>query len=48
VADSLAPYKIPRCLVVVDELPTTPSGKVRKFKLREEWITAQRDGQASR
>ena len=29
-------------LVVVDELPTTPSGKVQKFRLREQWIAAQR------
>jgi acyl-CoA synthetase (AMP-forming)/AMP-acid ligase II len=41
-ADSLARFKIPRHIVVVDEMPTTPSGKVQKFRLREQWIAAQR------
>jgi fatty-acyl-CoA synthase len=45
---SLARYKIPRHLVVMDELPTTPSGKVQKFKLREQWIAAQPDDEATR
>lgn len=31
----LASYKIPRHLLVVDALPMTPSGKVRKVELRE-------------
>jgi non-ribosomal peptide synthetase component E (peptide arylation enzyme) len=30
----LAAYKIPRRLVVVDELPVLPSGKVDKKRLR--------------
>jgi acyl-CoA synthetase (AMP-forming)/AMP-acid ligase II len=38
----VARYKVPRYLVVVDEFPVTPSGKVRKFKLREQFIAAQR------
>jgi acyl-CoA synthetase (AMP-forming)/AMP-acid ligase II len=36
-ADRIARFKIPRYLTVVDEWPTTPSGKVQKFKLRERW-----------
>jgi acyl-CoA synthetase (AMP-forming)/AMP-acid ligase II len=33
-AADLAPYKRPRRLVVVDELPHTGSGKVQKDRLR--------------
>lgn len=32
----LAPFKRPREYVAVDELPKNPSGKVQKFKLRDE------------
>ena len=31
----LAPYKLPQDLRVVDELPRTPSGKIRKHELRD-------------
>ncbi len=31
-------WKVPRHVVFVDELPTTPSGKVRKFLLKEQMI----------
>jgi fatty-acyl-CoA synthase len=31
----IAHYKVPRYVVVVDEFPTTVTGKVQKFKLRE-------------
>jgi fatty-acyl-CoA synthase len=34
----LAPYKKPRYWVFVDELPTTSSGKVQKFRLRERFL----------
>jgi len=34
-ADRLARYKVPRSLEIVDELPRTASGKVRKAELRE-------------
>ncbi|WP_411269151.1 class I adenylate-forming enzyme family protein [Rhodococcus sp. MTM3W5.2] len=34
-ADKLARYKIPRELVVVDELPRNPSGKLTKHVIRE-------------
>jgi fatty-acyl-CoA synthase len=33
--DQIAHYKIPRFVVFVDEYPTTVTGKVQKFKLRE-------------
>jgi len=33
--DKIAHYKIPRYVVFVDEYPTTVTGKVQKFKLRE-------------
>jgi acyl-CoA synthetase (AMP-forming)/AMP-acid ligase II len=40
-ADRIARFKIPRYLTVVDEWPTTPSGKVQKFKLREQFLAAR-------
>jgi fatty-acyl-CoA synthase len=36
----VARYKVPRYLLVVDTFPVTPSGKVQKFKLREQFIAA--------
>ena len=33
-ASRLARYKIPREFVPVDQLPHTPTGKVRKYELR--------------
>ena len=30
----IASYKIPRAVLFVDELPMTPSGKIRKIELR--------------
>ncbi len=35
VKDRLAPYKYPRFVVFVDELPKTATGKIQRFKLRE-------------
>ena len=35
-ADKLARYKIPREFQIVEELPHTPTGKVMKYKLRQE------------
>jgi acyl-CoA synthetase (AMP-forming)/AMP-acid ligase II len=37
VADSLATYKRLRAVVVVDEIPRLPSGKVLRRTLRDEW-----------
>lgn len=34
----LASFKVPRHMIVVDELPMTASGKVRKFMLREKFL----------
>lgn len=34
---SLARYKVPAHLRIVDELPVTPTGKVQKFRLKESW-----------
>ena len=31
----LAPHKVPRDIVLVDELPKTPTGKIQRYKLRE-------------
>jgi fatty-acyl-CoA synthase len=36
----VARYKVPRYLLVIPEFPVTPSGKVQKFKLREQFIAA--------
>jgi fatty-acyl-CoA synthase len=36
--DQLASFKVPRYVVVVDEMPMTASGKVRKFLLREQFL----------
>ncbi len=35
--DKLAKYKIPRTIQFVETLPYTPSGKIMKYKLREEY-----------
>ena len=35
VKDRLAPYKYPRAIVFVDELPKTATGKIQRFRLRE-------------
>ena len=35
VKERLAPYKYPRAIVFVDELPKTATGKVQRFKLRD-------------
>jgi fatty-acyl-CoA synthase len=37
--DRLAKYKIPKYLVVVDQLPRNASGKVQKFLLREQYAS---------
>ena len=41
VKDRLAPYKYPRFIEFVSDLPKTATGKIQRFKLRE------RDAQAS-
>ena len=36
VAEKMARQYLPERLIVVDAMPTTPSGKIQKFKLREQ------------
>jgi acyl-CoA synthetase (AMP-forming)/AMP-acid ligase II len=40
--DRLAPHKTPRHWTIVDAFPLTPSGKVQKFVLREQFIAMHR------
>ena len=35
VKDKLAPYKYPRSIEFIGELPKTATGKIQRFKLRE-------------
>jgi benzoate-CoA ligase len=35
VKERLAPYKYPRFIEFVDDLPKTATGKIQRFKLRE-------------
>lgn len=37
IKDKLASYKKPRKIIFVEELPRTPSGKVQKFRLRDQY-----------
>jgi benzoate-CoA ligase len=41
VKDKLAPYKYPRQIVFLAELPKTATGKIQRFKLREQEASAQ-------
>jgi benzoate-CoA ligase len=41
VKDKLAPYKYPRLIEFVTELPKTATGKIQRFKLREREIRGQ-------
>ena len=38
--ENLSLYKVPRGITLVDELPLTASGKIRKFRLVEQATTA--------
>jgi fatty-acyl-CoA synthase len=40
--ERLARFKVPKRVVVVDELPKTATGKIQKFELREKVAAAQR------
>jgi long-chain acyl-CoA synthetase len=46
IADSLATYKHLHYLVVVDEIPRLPSGKVLRRTLRDEWSASLRSARA--
>ena len=39
-SERVSRWKVPRYIVFVDRLPLTPSGKVMKFKLREQMASA--------
>ncbi|ODV11741.1 MAG: 4-hydroxybenzoate--CoA ligase [Rubrivivax sp. SCN 70-15] len=41
VKDRLAPYKYPRAIAFVDELPKTATGKIQRFRLREREAAAR-------
>ena len=43
----IAHYKIPRYIRLVDEFPMTASGKVQKFKIRDEMVALLSDGPKS-
>lgn len=34
-ASNLAPYKVPKIVMLLDEMPRTPTGKVLKRRLKE-------------
>jgi len=36
VRSRIAPYKAPRSIVFLPELPKTPTGKIQRFKLRQQ------------
>ncbi len=40
----LAGFKVPRRWVVVDELPTTATGKIRRVEIRNQWTTPSPGG----
>ena len=39
VKEEIAPYKYPRSIVFVDELPKTQTGKLQRFRLREQEVS---------
>jgi fatty-acyl-CoA synthase len=39
--EHLAPHKTPRQWVVIEEFPLTGSGKIQKFRLREQWLAGE-------
>jgi hypothetical protein len=47
VKDKLAPYKYPRYIEFVDDLPKTATGKIQRFKLRERERAARRSASLS-
>ena len=46
VKERLAPYKYPRWIRFVDELPKTATGKIQRFKLREVALQTHRQGKS--
>jgi len=41
--EHLAPHKTPRHWFAVDAFPQTASGKIQKYKLREQWVNGERE-----
>jgi acyl-coenzyme A synthetase/AMP-(fatty) acid ligase len=41
---SLAPYKLPKAVIAVDELPRTSTGKIQKNVLRDRYAAYYADG----
>ena len=39
--ETLAPHKTPKQWFVVEDFPLTGSGKIQKFKLREQWLNGE-------
>ncbi|MFC3282890.1 benzoate-CoA ligase family protein [Litchfieldella rifensis] len=46
VKQSLAPYKYPRSVRFIDELPKTATGKIQRFRLKQAYHPAAANGQA--
>ena len=42
-AERLAPFKVPRFLTFVDELPKTPTQKIEKHRIRDSWDPSRAD-----
>ena len=47
VKQSIAPYKYPRAIEFVDKLPRTQTGKLQRFKLREDALAAAQPGETA-
>ena len=45
VKDRLAPYKYPRAIAFIAELPKTATGKIQRFRLREQERSARALGE---
>jgi 2-aminobenzoate-CoA ligase len=43
VKQQIAPYKYPRRISFIEDLPKTTSGKVQRFKLREDYVHRSRE-----
>jgi fatty-acyl-CoA synthase len=44
-ASQMAKFKVPEFVDFVEGFPTTPSGKIQKYKLAEMWVEGQDSGQ---
>ena len=46
--DQIAYFKIPQYIRFVDSFPTTVSGKIQKYRIREMEVAARRSGDAAK